>query len=167
MKDIYLKFDNPTVNSESMDKDHAGWIEVDFWESTLKQPRSVTASTAGGHTSERTEHAPMVFHKLLDLSSPLLYQHLSGGTTFDEVTVEFFRADGEGNRVKYLEIKMKHVIISSIRSYVPEVSSPFEVFELKYASIQWKYSKQSGGGGLSGVTQGAWSLTKNDKTYSV
>ncbi|MDR0587485.1 MAG: type VI secretion system tube protein Hcp [Burkholderiales bacterium] len=167
MKDIYLKFDNPTVKSESMDKDHAGWIEVDFWESTLKQPRSVTASTAGGHTSERTEHAPMVFHKLLDLSSPLLYQHLSGGTTFDEVTVEFFRADGEGNRVKYLEIKMKHVIISEIASYASEHGLPFEEIQLKYAAIQWKYSKQKVGGNVLGNTQGAWSLTKNDKTYSV
>ncbi|MDR0587363.1 MAG: type VI secretion system tube protein Hcp, partial [Burkholderiales bacterium] len=95
------------------------------------------------------------------------YQHLSGGTTFDEVTVEFFRADGEGNRVKYLEIKMKHVIISDILTRVPSAGLPFEEIQLKYASIQWKYSKQAVGGGQSGVTQGAWSLTKNDKTYSV
>jgi type VI secretion system secreted protein Hcp len=148
-----------------MDKDHAGWIEVDFWESTLKQPRSVTASTAGGHTSERTEHAPMVFYKDVDLTSPLLYQHLSGGTTFDEVAVEFFRADGEGNRVKYLEIKMKNVIISEIVSNAPESGFPYEKFKLKYAAVQWKYSKQKVAGNLAGVTQGAWSLTKNDKTY--
>ena len=42
----------------------------------------------------------MVFTKDLDVVSPLLYQHASGGTTFDEVTIDFLRADGEGNRVK-------------------------------------------------------------------
>ncbi|MDR0587455.1 MAG: type VI secretion system tube protein Hcp, partial [Burkholderiales bacterium] len=54
MKDIYLKFDNPTIKGESQDKDHADWIEVGSWTAAMKQPRSVTASTAGGHTSERT-----------------------------------------------------------------------------------------------------------------
>ena len=43
-----------------------------------------------------------------------MYQHASGGTTFDEVTIDFMRSDGEGNRVKYLEVKLKYVIISSI-----------------------------------------------------
>ena len=74
-------------------------------------PKS-TASTSGGHTAERTEHGEMVFTKDLDVVSPLLYQHASGGTTFDEVTIDFLRADGEGNRVKYLEIELKYVIIS-------------------------------------------------------
>jgi type VI secretion system secreted protein Hcp len=56
----------------------------------------------------------MIFTKDLDVVSPLLYQHASGGTTFDEVTIDFLRADGEGNRVKYLEIKLKYVIIERV-----------------------------------------------------
>jgi hypothetical protein len=30
MKDIYLKFGNPAIKGESADKDHAGWIEIDY-----------------------------------------------------------------------------------------------------------------------------------------
>ncbi|MDR0588823.1 MAG: type VI secretion system tube protein Hcp [Burkholderiales bacterium] len=167
MKDIYLKFDKPTIKGESQDLKHAEWIEIEAWSQSMLQPRSATASTAGGHTSERTEHAPMAFTKLIDVTSPLLYQHLSGGTTFDEVTVEFFRADDDGNRVKYLEIKMKHVIIDSIESNDGGGIFPNETFTLRYASINWRYEKQRISGGEGGVTQGAWSLTKNDKTYSV
>jgi type VI secretion system secreted protein Hcp len=42
-----------------------------------------------------------------------------------------------------------------------------ESFSLKYAAVQWKYTQQKVGGNQGGNAQGAWSLTKNDKTYSV
>lgn len=167
MLDIYMKFGNPAIKGESADKDHAGWLELKSWDHSIVQPRSATASTAGGHTSERCEHGDMVFTKEIDSSSPLLYQNASGGTTFDEVTVDFMRADGEGNRVKYLEIKMKYVIISSVTPSVQQEGLPVETFSLKYAAVQWKQTQQKIGGNQGGNTQGAWSLTKNDKTYAV
>ncbi|WP_179403108.1 Hcp family type VI secretion system effector [Burkholderia guangdongensis] len=167
MLDMYLKFGNPAIKGESADKDHAGWIELKSWDHSIIQPRSATASTAGGHTSERCEHGDMVFTKEIDSSSPLLYQHASGGTTFDEVTIDFMRADGEGKRVKYLEVKLKYVIISSVTPSVQQEGLPTETFSLKYAAVQWKQTQQKIGGNQGGNTQGAWSLTKNDKTYAV
>jgi type VI secretion system secreted protein Hcp len=181
MKDIYLKFGNPAIKGESQDKDHANWVEIDSWSHAITQPRSATASTAGGHTSERCEHGDMVFTKDIDVVSPLMYQHASGGTTFDEVTIDFMRSDGEGNRIKYLEVKLKYVIISSINPSINApaaaattgataaagASLPSEQFSLKYAAVQWKYTQQKIGGNQSGNAQGAWSLTKNDKTYAV
>jgi type VI secretion system secreted protein Hcp len=166
MKDIYLKFVSPDIKGESQDKLHSGWIEVASWHHKILQPASATASTAGGHTSERTEHTPMVFSKVMDVVSPLLYQHCSGGTTFAEVAVEFLRADGEGNRVKYLDIKLKDVIIASVKMGVAD-GLPFEVFGLKYAAVQWAYTQQKISGGQGGQSIGSWSLTKNTKTYSV
>jgi len=167
MKDIYVKFGSPAIKGESQDKDHKDWIEVNSWHHTIVQPRSATASTAGGHTAERCEHGEMVFSKDLDVVSPLLYQHASGGSTFDEVTVEFYRADGEGKRVRYLEIKLKYVLIASVTPSVVSQGVPSEAFSLKYAAVQWKYTQQKIGGNQGGNSQGAWSLTKNDKTYSV
>jgi type VI secretion system secreted protein Hcp len=166
MKDIYLKFTSPDIKGESQDKDHADWIEIESWSHQIVQPRSATASTAGGHTSERTEHSPMVFVKEMDVVSPLLYQHCSGGTTFGEVTVDFMRADGEGKRVKYFNIKMKNVLISSVEPEVVAEGIPTETFALKYAAVQWTYLQQKIGGNQGGQSMGQWSLTKNDKTYS-
>ncbi|RDU95043.1 Hcp family type VI secretion system effector [Trinickia dinghuensis] len=167
MLNIFLKFGTPAIKGESADKDHKDWLEVTSWNHSIVQPRSATASTAGGGTSERCEHGDMMFTKEIDVVSPLLYQHASGGTTFDEVTVDFMRSDGEGNRVKYLEIKMKYVIISSVTPSVVGEGLPTEQFSLKYAAVQWKYTQQKVGGGQGGNAQGAWSLTKNDKTYAV
>ncbi len=167
MKDIYVKFGSPAINGESQDKDHKDWIEVNSWSHTIVQPRSATASTSGGHTAERCEHGEMMFTKDLDVVSPLLYQHASGGTTFDEVTVEFYRADGEGKRVRYLEVKLKYVLIARVSPSVVSEGVPSESFALKYAAVQWTYTQQKIGGNQGGNSKGAWSLTKNDKTYTV
>jgi type VI secretion system secreted protein Hcp len=166
MKDIYIKFGKPDIKGESADKDHKDWIELESWSHNIRQPKSATASTAGGHTAERCEHGEMIFTKDIDLVSPLLYQHCSGGSTFDEVTIDFMRADGDGNRVKYLEIKLKYAIIASISPAVAGEGLPSESFSLKYAAVQWKYTQQKIGGNQGGNAQGAWSLTKNDKTYA-
>ncbi|MCX4165007.1 MULTISPECIES: type VI secretion system tube protein Hcp [Paraburkholderia] len=166
-KDIYLKFGSPAIQGESADKDHGKWIECTSWSHSILQPRSATTSSSGGGTSERCEHSDMRFTKEMDLVSPLLYQHASGGTTFDEVTVDFMRADGEGKRVKYMQLKMKYVIISSVTPSVVGEGLPTEEFSLKYAAVQWTYTQQNVGGGQGGNVQGAWSLTKNDKTYAV
>ena len=48
MKDIYVKFDSPAIKGESQDKDHKDWIEINSWSQAISQPRSATASTAGG-----------------------------------------------------------------------------------------------------------------------
>ncbi len=70
--DIYLKFTKKTnskdIQGESLDSDHKDWVEVNSWSQGIIQPSSVTASTAGGHTSERCEHEPMQFTKDLDKS---------------------------------------------------------------------------------------------------
>jgi type VI secretion system secreted protein Hcp len=66
-----------------------------------------------------------------------------------------------------MQIKMKDVLIGSIRPLAYGATIPSEAFTLKYAAVQWTYTQQKIAGGQGGNTQGAWSLVKNDKTYSV
>ncbi|MBE1161097.1 Hcp family type VI secretion system effector [Dyella acidiphila] len=166
MKDCYMQFTGPSIQGESQDKDHANWVELSSWTHRIVQPKSATASTAGGHTAERCEHDEMVFTKDIDVVSPSLYQACSSGTTFGEITIDFMRADGDGKRVKYLEVKLKNAIVSSVTPSVQGEGLPTETFGLKYAAVQWRYTQQKIGGGQGGTSQGAWSLTKNDKTYT-
>ena len=69
----------------------------------------------------------MIFTKDMDVVSPLLYQHASGGSTFDEVTIEFFRADGEGKRVSYRTddyffyfLALEREFLATMRGFNPE-----------------------------------------------
>ena len=168
MKDIYVQFKGRyTIDGESRDSEHGKWLEVNSWSHDIRQPKSATSSTAGGHTSERCEHGDMIFTKDLDLTSPKLWEVASAGYTFDEVTIDFMRADG-GRRVKYLTIKLKHALISRVTPTVASEGLPTESFALKYASVQWQYQQQKvEGGGTSGSTQTAWSLSKNTNTYGI
>jgi type VI secretion system secreted protein Hcp len=166
MKSIYLKLFGPDLSGESADKDHGGWIELNSLRHQMHQPTSSSPSTAGGHTAGRVEHGDMSVRKEVDSSSPMLYQALSGGTTFQSAQIDLYRDAGDGKRVKYLEIQLKNVLISQVTLGVGDGPLPIETMSLRYAAIQWKYQKQRIDGGAGGVTQGAWSLTKNDKTFA-
>jgi type VI secretion system secreted protein Hcp len=141
MKNIYLKLSGPDLKGESLDKDHAQWIELTGFHHEVRQPASGAVSTAGGHTVGRTEHGDLALVKDLDMASPAIFLAVSGGTTFQSAQVDFYRAAGDGKRVKYLEIQLKNVLISQVALGID--------------------------GGQGGMTQGAWSLTKNDKTFAV
>lgn len=52
--DVYLHIDG--IKGESADSGHQGWSELTSAIWGVKQPKSATASTGGGHTAERCEH---------------------------------------------------------------------------------------------------------------
>ena len=111
MKDIYVEFRGKyKVDGESRDSEHKGWLEVNSWSHNIRQPKSATSSSVGGHTAERVEHSDMIFVKDLDATSPKLWEACSAGYTFDEVQIDYYRANGD-KRIKYLQIKLKHVLV--------------------------------------------------------
>lgn len=170
MKDIYIKFGNPLngkrIEGESRDQDHKKpWFEVSSWTHLIRQPKSATASTSGGHTAERCEHGEMVFTKDMDLISPQLWEACSAGTLYDDVEIHFMRANGTQGRVQYLTIKLKKVIIASVTPEVVEEGLPTETFSLKYAAVQWEYIQQTMDGKTSKGTPAMWSLATNKPVF--
>ena len=127
--------------------------------------KSATSSSVGGHTAERVEHSDMVFVKDLDATSPKLWEASSAGYTFDEVQVDFYRANGE-KRIKYLQIKLKHVLISSVTPSVNEEGVPTESFGLKYAAVEWTYLQQDISGNAKGTVVSKWSLSTNTAAFN-
>lgn len=157
--DIYLKIDG--IKGESADSTHPGWIEVSSAHWGVVQPRSATASTGGGHTAERCEHRSLSFAKLADLSSPMLMQTCSMGRTIPRAKLEFMRADGDGNPVKYYEVELENVLIASIEQMVSEGNILHDSVGLRFSKVKWKYTQQRIGGGIGGNTAGGWCLATN------
>jgi type VI secretion system secreted protein Hcp len=168
MKDIYLKFEggDTKIEGESRDEAHPKWLEVHSWKHDIRQPKSATASTSGGHTAERCEHADMLFTKDIDSSSPSFWVACSQGDTFSKVTIEFMRASGK-DKVKYLEIVLHNVIVSSVSPSVADDELPQEIIGLKYASVKWTYTIQGIDGKKGGSNPQMWSLAKNKATEAV
>lgn len=157
--DVYLQIDG--IKGESTDDRHRDWIECKSVSWELRQPRSATASTAGGHTAERCEHGEIVVAKLADLASPMLLQNCSTGRTLPRARIEFMRADGLGNRVKYFEIELENVLIGGVSPSIREGDILSEYVALKYSQIKWKYIQQKVAGGTGGNVAGGWDLSAN------
>jgi type VI secretion system secreted protein Hcp len=98
MIDAYLQLGD--IKGESQDDKHKGWIEVQGVHWGVSQPRATAVSTAGGHTSGKADVHEVVFDKLADIASPVLFQTCAMGKTIPRAKFEFFRADGDGARVK-------------------------------------------------------------------
>lgn len=157
--DAYLLIDG--IKGESADSAHQGWIEVSTAHFGVVQPRSATASTSGGHTTERCEHRTISLTKLADLASPILMQTCSMGKTIPKAKLEFLRADGDGQRVKYYEVELENVIIANMEQVLGHGSILQDEIGLRYSSVKRKYTQQKIGGGAGGNTAGGWCLASN------
>lgn len=168
MKFTFMKFDggDTKIEGESRDQKHPKWIEIESWSHNMRQPRSATASTAGGHTAERCEHGEMVFTKDIDSTSPSLWLACSQGDTFKKVTIEFFRSSGK-EAIKYLEIVLNNAMVGSVSPAVVGEGLPTETFTLKYASVKWTYTVQGVDGKKGASNPQMWSLSKNQATEAV
>jgi type VI secretion system secreted protein Hcp len=168
MKDIYLKFEggSTTIVGESRDPEHKDCIEAHSWSHLIRQPKSATASTSGGHTAERCEHGDMIFTKDIDQASPAFWLACSAGIFYKKVTIDFMRAAGD-KRVRYLQITLNNVIVSSVESSVKGDGLPIETFGLTYASVKWEYSVQNLEGKSTGSKTAMWSLSQNKATDGI
>ena len=157
--DVYLRIEG--IKGESADGRHKDWIECQSVTWSISQPRSATATTAGGHTAERCEHGEVVITKLADLSSPVLLQACSTGRTIARAHLEFLRADGNGERIKYFEIALENLLIGGVFPAIHEGELLSEHVGLRYSKAKWQYTRQKIGGGACGNTAGGWDLAGN------
>lgn len=156
--DYYLQLDG--IKGESADSKHQAWIECMMVHWEIKQPKSATASTGGGHTAERAELSEIIISKLVDLASPILAQTCACGKTIPKAKLEMLRADGNGEPIKYFEVELENVLIGHL---APNFSGDFptETLSLKFSKVKWKYTQQKIGGGSTGNTAGGWDLAAN------
>jgi type VI secretion system secreted protein Hcp len=157
--DVYLQIDG--IKGESQDDKHKDWIELTSAEWGVIQPRSATASTAGGHTAERCELRSISVTKLADLSSPILMQTCAAGKTIPKAKLEFMRADGQGARIKYYEVELENVLIGSVNQAAHEGGILQDSIGLKFSKVKWKYTQQKISGGAGGNTAGGWNSATN------
>lgn len=157
--DIYLSIDG--IRAESADSAHVGWMECVSVDWGVIQPRSAASSTAGGHTAERVELEDVTFIKHADLASPILLQHCCMGKILPSAKVEFMRADGQGQRVKYFEMELRNVLISQVQCAIQPGDILAESIGLRFAQVKWRYTVQRINGGAGGSTVGSSNLSTN------
>ena len=83
------------------------------------------------------------------------------GKTISKAKLEFMRADGQGNPVKYYEVELENVMIANMDQQVSEGGLLHDSIGLRFGKVKWKYTQQKIGGGAGGNTAGGWDLTCN------
>jgi type VI secretion system secreted protein Hcp len=169
VKDIYLKFEGSNeLQGDSTDTAHVNEIEISSFSHLLSQPKSSSASSAGGHTAERTEHGEIIMVKDIDKSTPKLNRASSAGTVYPKVLITFYRAYGGSNatstsqtRVDYYKIVLENVVISSSATNVAQGELPTQTFGLKYGKITWEYKQHKMDGSSTSTGIAGWDLRKN------
>lgn len=149
------------IKGESTDKGHKDWVAIQSYSHAITQPASVTQKSAGGRGAEEVDHSPFSIVKLLDAATPKLHEAACKGTHIPEVTVELWRAGGDP--VKYMEYKLKEVLISGVASNGDTSGAsqfPTETVNLSYGSIEWTYTKQKADGTAAGNVAGKWSVSQ-------
>lgn len=162
--DTFIKIDG--IPGESMDEKHKDWIEIISFSHHVEQPASSTASSVGGATAERVNHGAFNIVHQMDKATPKLFEACCTGKHIKEVTIEFCRAGGD--KVKYMEIKLEQVLVSSVSesgSSSGESGFPADAISLSYGKIKWTYTQQKREDGSAGGNVSAgWDLTANKTT---
>lgn len=154
--DAFVNFGD--IKGECTDKNHKDWVMILGFNHGVVQPVSVTQKTAGGRSAEAVQHSDFVITKLVDAASPKLLEAACKGTHIPEVTIECWRSGGDP--LKYWEVKLKEVLISSVNTSGGGDGFPSESVSLAYGSIEWTYTKQKPDGKAGGNIAAKWSLSQ-------
>ncbi len=149
------------IKGECTDKDHKDWVMITKYEHKVIQPASTNQKTAGGRSAEAVEFSEFDVYKLMDAASPKLYEAACKGTHIPEVSIELWRAGGDP--VKYMEIKLKEVLISGvIHSADPtgDDQFPIEIVKMTFGAIEFTYTKQDAKGKASGNVATKWNVAQ-------
>ncbi|KGS12543.1 MULTISPECIES: Hcp family type VI secretion system effector [Pseudomonas syringae group] len=163
--DTYMQIEG--IPGESLDALFRDWIEILDFDVGASQSASATATSAGGASNGRASMSDFFFRKTVDKSTPKLHEACCSGKHFKEVTIAVNRAGTE--EIKYLEIKLEEVIISSVSlngNGSMENGFPTETVRLNYGRIKIVYTQQKRSDGQGGgQVAGGWDGIKN-KIYA-
>jgi type VI secretion system secreted protein Hcp len=150
------------IKGECTEKDHKDWVAAIKVEFKVRQPPSTTQQTAGGRSAEAVEFSEFVIQKLVDKASPKLFEAACKGTHIPEVTIDYTRAGGDAP-VKYLEIKLKEVLISGLE-HVGDPKGvhqfPMEDVKMTFGAIEKTYTQQKPDGKAGGNVAAKWNVSQ-------
>ena len=115
---------------KDMQADGMPVVQFDY---AVETPRDAATGQA---TGRRTHHPVKVVHEVNEWS-PLLFRALVTNELFSTVLFEFFKteANGEGEAIKYYEVRITHVTASSLRQYADN-NQLLEEVQLTFQTIE-------------------------------
>lgn len=156
---IFLKFDGPSVEGESVIRGHEKEIDVYGWGWGMHNSGSMHTATGGGRG--KVDVQDIHISKKKDKSSPILAAHCCSGKHFEKATLTINKAGGDV-AVPYYTLVMEKVIISSVSINCSSGDEDIhESISLNFAKYRDEYKPQSAiGVAEAGIPQ-TWDIAKD------
>lgn len=109
---------------------------------TLTHNVTIPVDASLGRLTGTRVHAPIVFQKEFDQTTPLLFRTLCQGRTLKSAIIKMYRIVDSGIETEYFNIFLENVKITSITpSLLPTgiTGTHMENIEMRYETIMWKY----------------------------
>lgn len=140
MATIHLKIDG--IDGDSVATGYEDWIDLDSWNWGASQAANMHLATGGAAGGSSVND--IVFTKSMDKASPNLMKYCCEGKHIAEVKMICTKSGG--GQVKWLEIIMQRVIISSVQFNGQEGSQGAESGSLNFGEYMMKYYPQGDDG---------------------
>ena len=136
MATIHLKVNG--IKGDSVATGYEDQIDCEAWSWGASQSANMHLATGGASGGSQVQDVSI--SKNMDLASPNLMQYCVLGKHIDEVVLTCTKS-GDG-QVKWLEIKMKRVIISSVSMGSSEGVQGHESISLNFGEFEMKFFPQ-------------------------
>ncbi|WP_434525492.1 Hcp family type VI secretion system effector [Photorhabdus asymbiotica] len=140
---LWLKDDGGADIKGSVDvQNREGSIEIVALEHALHIP---TDNNTGKLTGTRV-HAPLVFTKEVDASTPYLYKAVTSGQTLKSAEIKWYKIDDAGQEKEYFNTRLDNVKVVKVAPLMHDIKDPakekhnhLEQVEFRYEKITWTY----------------------------
>jgi type VI secretion system secreted protein Hcp len=156
--DMFIKIG--TLKGESVDKTHAGEIDVLAW--SWGMSNSGSAHHGGGIGSGKVNVQDLSFTKYIDKSSPDLMLACCNGKHYDSALLTVRKA-GE-KPLEYLKITMTELMVTSVSTGGSGGEDKLtENVTLNFASVKVDYIEQKKDGSAGDKPSMNWNIAENSK----
>jgi type VI secretion system secreted protein Hcp len=152
----YLQAD--PIKGESTDDKHKDWIEVLSFGIGVSQPSSGPSGT-GGRGASRADFSPFTITKLVDLSSPDLFQYCALGKHIAKLKLEVCQETGD--KIPFVEVELENVMVSGVSNSGGGSDRPYETVSFVYDKIKWKNTAINNDGSKGSELEKTWNLQTN------
>ena len=149
------------VTGDSKIDGHDG--EIDVLSASWGASNPSSRAYGGGAGTAKVNVMDLVVTKRADASSPELFLKTCDGTHYDDATLVFLKAGGDGGPVEYMKYEMKHVFVSSWQQSGGGDQFAMENLSISFEKVKVTFTGQDDSGAPTEPVETEWDIAANKK----
>jgi type VI secretion system secreted protein Hcp len=149
------------VTGDSKIDGHEG--EIDVLSASLGATNPSSRAHGGGAGTAKVNVHDLMITKRADAASPELFLKTCDGTHYEDATLVFCKAGGDGGPVEYLKYEMTHVFVSSWQQSGGGDQFAMENVALSMEKLKVTFTGQDDTGAPTEPVEVEWDIAANKK----